>query len=248
MDKLPAYLPVQAVLIWMATGDVEACSKAFEYADDAVCVSIADWGLSVAAYVIAKHQQSGLLTIKGKAATLVEVDETRVRCPLKIPETPRHDYESFTQEQQLMRALVVGEITAYTIDGGNAVHEIDAALWLGREFESELYDNRYHVVAVAPGREPLRHIRFKKEDILRKWLPENGQKRGPKGGASDRKLIWCARAKEMLDSGEVKPTHGAKTKIALRILNDGESGYQPGTIADAIAKTVNEWRPKPEAV
>ena len=48
--------------------------------------------------------------------------------------------------------------------------EVDAALWLGREFEAEIgEDGHYHLVATATGKEPLRDIVFGKDDFLRKW-------------------------------------------------------------------------------
>ena len=238
MDNLPPYLPIQAVLVWIATRSIGACLEVFETGDDEeAAMRVKDFGLATVAYVIAKHRRSGLLIVEDKVAKfemrdpefkmskaefailnadsripnaalqildtefemsgaekgvpdtewykgkLAEFKIGCVRTTLKKQCTPKNAYEFFDAARELLRALVDGNITAYTIDTGVTAQKIDAMDWQGRVFRDEVRDGHYHVVATAPGHKPLRSIRFKKDDIVQKWPPEGGQKRGPKPGA-----------------------------------------------------------------
>ncbi len=141
----------------------------------------------------------------------------------------------------MLDALAAKKIIASTLDTDNAVREIEAALWLGREFADEVRQGRRcPVVAIAAGKKPLRDILFKRDEVLREWPPENGRKRGRRIGRPSDKDIVCDMAVEMLDSGEVQPKHGVKIEIANRIRERG-SRYEPNTIAGYISQTVDDW-------
>lgn len=247
MDHLPPDLPVQAVLIWIEIRNREACLEAFETADDEAAVAVKDFGLTQVAYVIATRRRAGSLTIKDKAAQFEKLGDGSVRTTFKKHSSPKGDYEFFKAEKELLQALVDGSITAYTIATGVTPQKIDAMLWQGRVFTDEVRGDRYHVVAASAGHQPLRSIRFKKDDIIQKWPPEGGQKRGPKAGRTSNKDIWCSVAVEMLVSGEVAPKHGVKIEIAKRIWEKGYGRYQPNTIAGCISKTVDDWIAKHKA-
>ena len=66
------------------------------------------------------------------------LDDGSVRPNGKKRDTAAIDYEYALAERELLRALRAKNITAYTIDSDNVRREIDAALWLGREFEAEV--------------------------------------------------------------------------------------------------------------
>jgi hypothetical protein len=261
MPDLPAFLTVPAVLIWIATRDFGACQEAFEAfetlqrepfaAEDdkvTVWVPVQNFGLTAVSCIIAKYLHPDDRTIRDKWWMFDVLDGGCVRQKGKKRDTAAIDYEYAQAERELLRALSAGNITAYTVDPDNTMHEINAALWPEREFQDEKgKDGHYHVVAVAAGHEPLRSIRFKKEDILQRSPSEGGQKRGPKPGGGSNKDKWRRMAVEMLDSGEVQPKHGAKIVIANRVWERGYRSYQPNTIADAISKTVDEWKAKHSA-
>jgi len=248
MDHLPPFLLVQAALIWIETRDIEACLEVFETGDNVAAVSVKDFGLTQVAYVIATRRQAGSLIIKDKAAQFEKLADGSVCTTFKKHTSAKDDYEFFKAEKELLQALVDGSITAYTIDTGVTPQKIDAMLWQGRVFTDEARGGRYHVVAASAGHEPLRSIRFKKDDIFQKWPPEGGQKRGPKAGRTSDKEIWRSMAEKMLDRGEVQLKHGLKTEIAKRILEKGRYPHQLRTITKAIGPTVDERIKKLSAV
>ena len=194
MKDLPPYLTVQAALILIATRNFAACHEAFEAnetlqrgpfatEDDkvAVWVPVPNFGLTAVSVIIAKYLHPHDRTIRDKWGTFEVLDDGSVRPKGKKRDTAAIDYEYALAERELLRALRAKNITAYTIGSDNVRREIDAALWLGREFEDEVgEDGHYHVVATATGKEPLRDIVFEKDDILRKWLPKGGQELGSK--------------------------------------------------------------------
>ena len=180
-------------------------------------------------------------------AKMAEFKIGSVRTTFKKQSSPKNKCEFFDAARVLLQALVDENIPAYTIHAGITARKIDAMDWQGREFRDERRDGHYHVVAAAAGHEPLRSIRFKKDDIFQRWPPEGGQKRGPKAGRTSEKDIWCSMAVEMLVSGEVQPKLGVKIAIAKCIWERGYRGYQPNTIAGCISKIVNDWIAKHEA-
>ena len=107
--------------------------------------------------------------------------------------------------------------------------------------DEEGKDGHYHVVATAAGKDPLRDISFKKDEILRQWPPKGGRKRGPKvGEASPKALLW-REAEKKLEDGKVQRGRGAATEIANRL---HEMGYkqEPDTIRRYIAPSVKDWK------
>ena len=213
MDHLPPDLPVQAVLIWIETRNREACLEVFETADDEAAVSVKDFGLTQVAYVIATRRRAGSLTIKDKAAQFEKLGDGSVRTTFKKHSSPKDDYEFFKAEKELLQALVDGSITAYTIDTGVTPQKIDAMLWQGRVFADVVRGGRYHVVAASAGHEPLRSIRFKKDDIFQKWPPEGGQEPGFKM-AEDIRQIGLLKANTAEVGG-----HKFKSPVPLGIGN-----------------------------
>jgi hypothetical protein len=67
--------------------------------------------------------------------------------------------------------LAAGKIVAFSVDEGNVVSEIHAALWRNRTFN----DLGPDVIAVVSGHKPLRNILLKRDDILRIWPAETMQ-------------------------------------------------------------------------
>jgi hypothetical protein len=265
MNDFPENLTVPAALCLIATRKIELSRKAFEAGDSEVVVPI-QFGLDRAAWVIALDRQPELLaviehktpdgksahgtvlgTIKGKFVEMDILDNGSTPCRPRPEDSPKSDYVFFGAERELLRALATKNIVAYTLGGDNVVREIDAALWPGREFRDEVREGRCDVVATAASGEPLRHIRLKRDDFLRRWPPEGGLKRGPKAGGANYEEEWRRMAAEMLDSGEVRPKHGAKITIAKLIHERGYRQYQVNTIADAISKTVDAWKVKHRA-
>ena len=171
MSQLPEDLPVQAALIWIATRSVEGCLDVFEIGDDKeAAMRVKDFGLVTVAYIIAKHRQPGPLTVKGKEAEFEVLDTGFVRTTFKKQCSPMNDYEFFNDAKELLYALTRGDIIASTTATGVPARKIDAMFWQGREFKDEVRNGHYHVVAAAPGREPLRDIFFNASD-LRKMRP-----------------------------------------------------------------------------
>ena len=256
MKDLPTFLTIPAALIWIATRNVEACQEAFEAIETfqrhasrpedgkvAVGVPIHNLGLTAVACIIAECLHPGDCIIRDKWRTYELLDNGRVRPKGKKRDTPAIDYEYRDAERELLRALRVENITAYTIGSDNVRHESDAALWLEREFKDEVgEDGHYHVMATESCKDPLRDIRFRTDEILREWPPKGGRKTGPKTGRPTHKDTWCSLALEMLDNGDVLPKRGATAKIAKLIQENGYGHYEFGTIEDNIRNTVNDWK------
>lgn len=258
MADLPKSPNIPAALIWITIRDFEACQEAFEAdealqresfgtKDDKTTATVSVWklGLLPVSCIIAKYLHPGDRIIRDKWGTFELLGDARVRPKGEKRDTAAVNYEYAQAERKLLRTLRDGDITAYTIGSDNVRREVDAALWLGREFEAEVgEDGHYHVVATATGKEPLRDIVFEKNDILRKWPPEGGRKRGPKIGRPTDKHVWCSMAIEILESQKVLPGSGAITKIAKLILEKGRYTHELRTITKAIGPIVNEWKEK----
>jgi hypothetical protein len=263
MTDLPASLTIPAALIWIATRDFDACLEAFEKREmlqrhpskpetgnTAVWVPAQNFGLTLVSCVIAKRLRPRDRTIRDKWGTYQISDDGQISLKKKKRDTAAHNFEYADAEWQLRRALREKKITAYTIQSDNSVSEVKAALWLRREFEDEIRkDGHYHVVAAAAGKEPLRDISIKTDEILGEWPPEGGRKRGCKPGRTSIKALVYGMPTELLDSGEVRPDeHGALTRlseiIAERIRLLGHM-HQPDTIRRHIKREVNEWKQKP---
>ena len=256
MTDLPAFLTIPAALIWIATRDFEALQEAFEAvetfhrhpfaAEDgkvAVWVPVRHFGLTAVSVIIAKYLHPDDRTIRDKWWTFEVLDNGSVRVKGKKRDTAAIDYEYALAQRQLSHALKAGKISASAIGSDNVRCERDAAVWLEREFDDEVgEDGHYHVIATETGDETLRNLRFKTDEILREWPPEGGRKRGPKVGGTNYEDEWRRMAVGILDSGEVQPKHGAKIAIASLIWERGYRQYQVNTIADAISKTVDEWK------
>jgi hypothetical protein len=170
MSQLPAAWPVQAALVWIATRSIEACLEVFETEDDKeAAMRVKDFGLTTVAFVVAKHRRPGLLTVKDKKAKVEVLDTGCVRTTRKKQSSPTDDYEFFNEAKELLEALVKGDIIARTTATGVPACEIDAIFWQGREFQDEERGGHYHVIAEAPGHEPLREIFFKASDVRQMW-------------------------------------------------------------------------------
>ena len=143
--------------------------------------------------------------------------------PQRRRETSANDYEFFGAERELLHALAAGEISSYSIDAGNKVCEIEPVLWLAGNSRMSCSTTGSTLWRLRQARDPLRDIYLKRADIERQWPPEGGRKRGPRGRQLEDhgKRTWCVMAEAMLDNGKMEPKHGAATKIANRIWEQG---------------------------
>ena len=265
VDDLPIYLSIQAALIWIATQNVKACREAFEAVetlerdplageDDKVTVwvPVRNLGLTAVSVIIAKYRHPDDRIIRDKCGTFEVLDDGGVRLKGKKRDTAPINYEYAPAERALLGALRAENITAYASHPDNSMSEVNASLWWWLEFKDEKgKDCHYHVVATATGKEPLRDISFKTDEILQQWPPKGGRKRGCKTGKTSPKALFWNKAKKLLDEGKVQPEYGAAKKlsklIAEEIRQDGYT-YQPDTIYRYIKDEVKNWeKPKKAA-
>ena len=231
-------------------------------------VPVPNFGLTAVSVIIAKYQHPHDRTIRDKWGTFEVLDDGSVRPNGKKRDTAAINYEYALAERELLRALRAKNITAYTIGSDNVRREIDAAIWLGREFEAEVgEDGHYHVVATATGKEPLQDIVFEKDEVLRKWPPIGGEEPNSKmaevvrqmsplkantAEVAEHKFKTQYRwefAKEYLDNwkpepGKKKPFYGLRERTIEHVAQKCRCGKEliKQSIGESISAEIEKMR------